>query len=599
MDMDMEEEHTTTTLVQRHPLLLCFLFFLGFLYTFLYPIFVFLLASSPVLLLTAFLLGIVLLHSVPQHEHDHHHHHHVHKKITRPPQSQTTTLTVPAPARRRPSPSTSSSSDSDQDNPPAASLAMSTATSLGSFPDATGDDDSSEDSDLDNTQAENHHHQRSKDLLVRGVAWTADDMKSIENIGSLELERNATVEKVMSERLNSPRHPPPQQHRRGHVAAWKKSNPFDLDDEDFPGSAPSMPSPNPFFDDEDDILPLHHAPQPGPGPGAAAQAQAQQKNAMLFRRHESFTVGAPHASDFRPSRFRPYFAIDDKMQQQQGQPVAVPGGGGGKISPSSSSSSSSSFSAGANAYTSVSAHNKQEEEAAEQEKALAEAEAAAILEAKTDDHPPEMFVVRPREVVALDVELISDSSDEDISLPEPMMKVQEQQQQQHVVVAAAVPGQDDEDDEGESFEVESITKQVAAAAEGKGKQLDPAVYGDYNPSAGTGTGTGTGTVEEKKALPPLAPPSMAQIKLASMRRVFSEEDADEPMAAPSGLEDTTTLPKEEQDMFPLPPPPESAAAAGAAPPLASAAKKGVGKSVKYKPPSKKAVMGFFQGKGKA
>lgn len=139
---------------------------------------------------------------------------------------------------------------------------------------------------------------------------------------------------------------------------------------------------------------------------------------------------------------------------------------------------------------------------------------------------------------------------------EQQMKMQQQQQ-----LALS-----DDDDEGDSFEVESITKQVAAAAAGKTKQLE--------------------------ADPP-APPN----KLQSMRRVFSEEDVDEPWAAPSGLEETTTTAEnegKEQDMFPLPPLPESAPAAGAAPPLSAAAKKAIGKSTKYKPPSKKAVLGFFR-----
>lgn len=140
---------------------------------------------------------------------------------------------------------------------------------------------------------------------------------------------------------------------------------------------------------------------------------------------------------------------------------------------------------------------------------------------------------------------------------EQQMKMQQQQQ-----LALS-----DDDDEGDSFEVESITKQVAAAAAaGKTKQLE--------------------------ADPP-APPN----KLQSMRRVFSEEDADEPWAAPSRLEETTTTAEnegKEQDMFPLPPLPESAPSAGAAPPLSAAAKKAIGKSTKYKPPSKKAVLGFFR-----
>ena len=117
---------------------------------------------------------------------------------------------------------------------------------------------------------------------------------------------------------------------------------------------------------------------------------------------------------------------------------------------------------------------------------------------------------------------------------------------------------------------------MAAAAAGKTKQLETDPAYDYSPSK-----------TEKAAfaqLPPPAPPN----KLQTMRRVFSEEDADEPWAAPSGLEETAEDEGREQD------PPLSAPAAGAAPPLSAAAKKAIGKSTKYKPPSKKAVLGFFR-----
>ncbi|XP_047058261.1 homeobox protein cut-like [Lolium rigidum] len=595
-DSEMETLLPGCTFFHRHPLLLCFLFFLAFLYAFFYPLFAFLLASSPVLLLTAFLLGVVLLHSVPQ-EHDQH----VYKKISRnhPAPCHITSTAADATGARhnnrshRGSAADSPPTSSDSDTQPAI---MSTATSVASFP----EDDSESESEPEHSEQQKHHN-RSEEV-VRAVAWTADDAKSIENIGSLELERNAAVEKLMSRRLAARRQP---HHGRHHHIAGDieddasrltvhvvKSNPFDLDepygDDNFPGSAPSTlvhPSrSNPFFDDDDDNELLRPQPQQQTLSSLPPGASAQKKNPLLLRRHESFTVGAPYASDFRPSRFRPYF-VTEKMQ---GQPVTVPEAGGKMSrSSSSSSSSSSSFSACANAYAAVSA-NKEDEEAAEQE-ALAEAEAAALLEAKTDDHHE---LIRPREVVAVDVELISDSSDDDISLPE-QMKVHQQQQHQHQQQQQQqqVAVSDQDDDEGESFEVESITKQVAAAAEGKGKgkQLDTDPAYDYSPSAGT--------MEKKQdQLPPL-PPTMAQTnKLASMRRVFSEDEADEPWAPPSRLEETTATEKEarEQDMFPLPPLPESAPAAGAAPPLAAAAKKAAGKSNKYKPPSKKAVLGFFR-----
>ncbi|KAF7076638.1 hypothetical protein CFC21_081260 [Triticum aestivum] len=630
--MDEEEEiEGVPAFFHRHPLLLCFLLFLAFTYAFVYPVFAFVLAAAPVLVLTALLLGIVLLHSVPQ-DHDPH----VYNKIShRPPQCQPSTRHHHRPSDES-SDSSSSSVDENDHHPPT----MSTATSHASFPDTAANTESeSTDSDHEGKQ---HNHQRSeKKDAVRAVAWTADDAKSIENIGSLELEMNATVEKLMSRR-RARGHQRPLHHHHQHVMelddpsklsiATRKRNPFDLDgpydeDDNFPDSAPSMlglrPSRNPFFDDVDDDLRLQAPPQPSSIPGAGAAAQ---KNAMLFRRHESFTVGAPYVSDFRPSRFRPYF-VTEKMQ---GQPVTVP-----EASRKSSSSSTSSSSAGATAYAYAYAYasaNKEEEAAAEQEEALAAA-AAMSEEVK----PGVEYSSRSHEVAAVDVELISDSSDDDMTLPggghahkgqhvqaqqqqqqevaeqeqQMKMKLQQEQQQeeqmkmkvqqeqrmkqqlaeqeQRMKQAAEQEQQMkmqmqqqqqlalSDDDEGDSFEVESITKQVAAAAAGKTKQLETDPAYDYSPSK-----------TEKAAfaqLPPPAPPN----KLQTMRRVFSEEDADEPWAAPSELEETAENEGREQD------PPLSAPAAGAAPPLSAAAKKAIGKSTKaYKPPSKKAVLGFFR-----
>ncbi|XP_048551517.1 PH domain-containing protein DDB_G0275795-like [Triticum urartu] len=625
MDED-EEIEGVPAFFHRHPLLLCFLLFLAFTYAFVYPVFAFILAAAPVLVLTALLLGLVLLHSVPQ-DHDPH----VYNKIShRPPQVQPSTTGAITTHHHRPSHESSDSSSSVDENdhhPPT----MSNATSHASFPDTAANSES-ESTDSDHEEKQHNHQRSEKKDAVRAVAWTADDAKSIENIGSLELEMNATVEKLMSRRRARGHQRPLHHHQQQqHVMelddpsklsiATRKRNPFDLDgpydeDDNFPDSAPSMlglrPSRNPFFDDMDDDL-QHQAP---PEPSSIPGAPAAQKNAMLFRRHESFTVGAPYVSDFRPSRFRPYF-VTEKMQ---GQPVTVP-----EASRESSSSSTSSSSAGATAYAYAYAYasaNKEEEAAAEQEEALAaaeaEAEAATMLE---EVKPTVEYSSRSHEVAAVDVELISDSSDDDMTLPggghahkgqhvqaqqqqeeeeevaeqeqqmkmeqeqeqrmkqqlaeqeqrmkqaaeqEQQMKMQMQQQQQQQLALS-------DDDEGDSFEVESITKQVAAAAAGKTKQLETDPAYDYSPSK-----------TEKAAfaqLPPPAPPN----KLQTMRRVFSEEDADEPWAAPSGLEETGR----EQDML-------SAPAAGAAPPLSAAAKKAIGKSTKYKPPSKKAVLGFFR-----
>ncbi|VAI40976.1 unnamed protein product [Triticum turgidum subsp. durum] len=632
--MDEEEEiEGAPAFFHRHPLLFYFLLFLAFTYALVYPVFAFILAAVPVFVLTALLLGIVLLHSVPQ-DHDPH----VYKKIThRPPQCQPSSSTAPIgggstrhhhqPSYESSNPS-SSSADENDNHPP---RAMSTASSHASFPDDTAANTESESTDSDHEEKQHNHHRSDKKDAVRAVAWTADDAKSIENIGSLELEMNATVEKLISRRRARGHQRPLHQHHHQHhhvmdladdpsklSIATRKRNPFDLDgpydeDDNFPDSAPSMlglrPSRNPFFDDIDDDLHLQAPPQPSSIPGAA------QKNAMLFRRHESFTVGAPHVSDFRPSRFRPYF-VTEKMQ---GQPVTVP-----EASRKSSSSSTSSSSAGATAYAYAYAYasaNKEEEAAAEQEEA--EAEAATMSE---EVKSTVEYSSRSHEVAAVDVELISDSSNDDMTLPggshahkehqvpvqqqqqeqqmklqqEQQMKLQQEQQMKEQRMKQQLAEQEQQmkqaaeqerqmkmqqqqqlalsdDDEGDSFEVESITKQVAAAAAGKTKQLETDPAYDYSPSK-----------TEKAAfaqLPPPAPPN----KLQTMRRVFSEEDADEPWAAPSGVEETAENEGREQD------PPLSAPAAGAAPPLSAAAKKAIGKSTKaYKPPTKKAVLGFFR-----
>ncbi|XP_037444782.1 protein similar-like [Triticum dicoccoides] len=642
--MDEEEEiEGAPAFFHRHPLLFYFLLFLAFTYALVYPVFAFILAAVPVFVLTALLLGIVLLHSVPQ-DHDPH----VYKKIThRPPQCQPAPIGGSTSSRHHHQPSYESSDDDsssahENDNRPP--RAMSTASSHASFPDPddTAANTESESTDSDHEEKQHNHHRSHKKDAVRAVAWTADDAKSIENIGSLELEMNATVEKLMSRRRARGHQRPLHQHHHQHhhvmdladdpsklSIATRKRNPFDLDgpydeDDNFPDSAPSMlglrPSRNPFFDDIDDDLHLQAPPQPSSIPGAA------QKNAMLFRRHESFTVGAPHVSDFRPSRFRPYF-VTEKMQ---GQPVTVP-----EASRKSSSSSTSSSSAGATAYAYAYAYasaNKEEEAAAEQVEA--EAEAATMSE---EVKSTVEYSSRSHEVAAVDVELISDSSDDDMTLPggghahkehqvpvqqqqqaaeqeqqmkmeqeqqmklqqEQQMKLQQEQQMKEQRMKQQLAEQEQQmkqaaeqerqmkmqqqqqlalsdDDEGDSFEVESITKQVAAAAAGKTKQLETDPAYDYSPSK-----------TEKAAfaqLPPPAPPN----KLQTMRRVFSEEDADEPWAAPSGLEETAEDEGREQDML-------SAPAAGAAPPLSAAAKKAIGKSTKaYKPPTKKAVLGFFR-----
>ena len=134
----------------------------------------------------------------------------------------------------------------------------------------------------------------------------------------------------------------------------------------------------------------------------------------MLRRHESFTAGAappPPLSRFR----RPYFVAD------------VPGGGGGDDAGSSDNSNSSSS-------PSSSAASDQQQQAAV--KLAVENEAAA---------PNGMGV-------AVDVELISDSSDDDsMSLPG-----------DDAAGAGSLIMNNPRDEDEDPFEVESITQQVAA-----------------------------------------------------------------------------------------------------------------------------------------
>ncbi|XP_025794354.1 uncharacterized protein LOC112874948 isoform X1 [Panicum hallii] len=311
----------------------------------------FLAASSPVWLLAAFLLGVVLVHSEPN---------------------------VPLAA---------ASEDEDRHL---------TATGGSS----SGDNDSSDDGSSATSMED--VGEKEEEVVKAAVAWTADDERSIQSIGSLELERDARLEKLMSRRSI---------HRNLidldiHIPAVLIKNPFDLHHHhhDDPGSAPSA------------LLGQHSNP---------FDFDVHQRDPEILRRHESFTAGA--APPARPSRFRPYFVADVSA-----------GGGGDAGSDNSNSSSSPSSSAASDQKAHQQAAVKVEEE---EEKAAATAAAASPSPPKWGGNGM---------VVAVDVELISDSSDDDMSLPGDD-------------AAGSLNNPRDEDEE-DSFEVESITQQVAAGA---------------------------------------------------------------------------------------------------------------------------------------
>jgi len=220
----------------------------------------FLAASSPVWLLAAFLLGVVLVHSEPP-------------------------LMLAA-----------ASASEDRH------LYKRSATGGGS----SSGDSSDGGSSVTSMEEDEHLHlvgEKEEEVVkAAAVAWTADDERSIQSIGSLELERDARLEKLMSRRsggsihrnlidldIHIPKHP---------LLTTSKSNPLGLDHHhhDDPCSAPSalLGHSNPFDFD------VH---------GGHQRDRDPEPEIIMLRRHESFTAGAappPPLSRFR----RPYFVAD-------------------------------------------------------------------------------------------------------------------------------------------------------------------------------------------------------------------------------------------------------------------------------------------------
>jgi hypothetical protein len=284
--------------------------------------FAFLAACAPVLLLTAFLLGIVLVHSddddvatsaEEEEEGTQGRRHHHQNNISS-------------------SPSSSSSSEQDEE-----------------------------------VVAEQEGGNKA------AVAWTAEDERSIQSIGSLELERDARLEKLIMSRRSNSLHLDVRIPRGGHS--------YDKDD---PGSAPSS------------LLQLRH-PDVGQLGGD----------------------GDDDGEHARPSRFRPYFVTTDHYFDYSNKNTK-------STSPSSSSSAAASD------------HQLQEEQAQE---------APAVPPCNNNKQLDGMGMG-----MAVDVELISDSSDDDdVSLLPPP--------------GAVITRDHTDDDEEDSFEVASITQQVAAGAQ--------------------------------------------------------------------------------------------------------------------------------------
>jgi len=134
----------------------------------------FLAASSPVWLLAAFLLGVVLVHSEPN--------------PNVPP------LMLAAAA----------SSADDQDRRHLYKRSRSATGGGGGGGGSSSDDSSGGVSSVTSMEVDEHLHlvgEKEEEVVkAAAVAWTADDERSIQSIGSLELERDARLEKLMSRR---------------------------------------------------------------------------------------------------------------------------------------------------------------------------------------------------------------------------------------------------------------------------------------------------------------------------------------------------------------------------------------------------------------
>ncbi|XP_015690544.1 uncharacterized protein LOC102719479 [Oryza brachyantha] len=429
----------------------------------------FLLAASPVLLLAAFLLALVLVYSEPN---------------------------VPE----------------AEDHPIGSRTKIKPIYPHASYTTSRSSDDDVQESD---SESDASCSADEEPVSEKAAVWTAEDEKSILNIGSLELERNAAVEKLMSSR---------SMHRY-HADRDLIDLDGDGDGHLPPGSAPSMHR-NPFFFDDDQ------------------QEKEGATAAMVFSRHESFAVVG----------FRPYF-VADKTQQPVAVSIPIPvisesSGGGGS---SSSSSSSATVDCGGQ-------HMDQEAAAT-----TADSSSSRVMGPTTADSSSS-----PRAMVTVDVELISDSSDDDedemLSLPGQQRKV-------------ASIGMSDDDD-GESFEVESITRQVnetlhahaaaAAAAAREGQEED-----EKNSSSSSWASKLASVPEDEK-------------NERREREVLEIRERDIFLAS---VPEASAAPANSVNI-------NAASSAGGSPPLdtTAAPKAAATKSSRYsyKPPSRKAVLGLFR-----
>uniref|UniRef100_A0A0A8YKB4 Uncharacterized protein n=1 Tax=Arundo donax TaxID=35708 RepID=A0A0A8YKB4_ARUDO len=295
--------------------------------------------------------------------------------------------------------------------------------------DGDSNDSSIEDGTENQDGNDGNKHEGKEDVKV--VAWTADDQKNILKIGCLEIERNQRLETLLARRRarkytdrnlidfgSTDSLPTIEELSKFNVQIpavfAPRKNPFDLpyNEDNFPGSAPSalLETGNPFD------LPREQANESSSDGGADSShmepmlVASQPQWSALFRRHESFTKGAPFLSDFlqdtRPSRFRPYF-VTEKMANEE---ITAQGLDGETSEKSNSKASSVQDSDSTSSVTDQESQKDVLEDCSNQ--------GHRSLFSQTEEQAH--IAHHAREVsLAVDVEppvLISDSSDDDISL---------------------------------------------------------------------------------------------------------------------------------------------------------------------------------------
>ncbi|CAL5082898.1 unnamed protein product [Urochloa decumbens] len=454
---EMTPFRTAGRFFQRHPSVLCLVLLLLVLYKYFFGWFTLLVTTSPIFLIAGVFLGIILAYGEPNNpEKDH-----VYKKIEkgRCPNihdSNKPVRGVPLPKipseervakhidrdkkiRKRShgvasssEPGSSESGGSDTDNIPmlhAFHHLRSGSNSSQSSQDVDSNDSSIEDG-TENQQGNGGNVIEGKQH-GKVVAWTADDQKNILKIGCLEIERNQRLETLIARRRarkctdrnlidfgSSDSLPTIEELSKFNVQIpaifAPRKNPFDdpYNEDNFPGSAPSAPLEirNPFdlpseqaneSSSSGEVNSIHAEPIP--------VASHLQRSALL-RRHESFTEGAPFLSDFwqdaRPSRFRPYFVTEKMANEEITDPVNE-----GETSEKSNSKASS-----VQDSDSTSSVADQESQKDVLEDGSNQGQQSSFSQTGENAH----ITRHVREVsLALDMEppvLISDSSDDDISL---------------------------------------------------------------------------------------------------------------------------------------------------------------------------------------